>query len=112
MHTQHHPRFDELVVSTGAFENFSTSLERDCPVGNKGTALTPSLDQEALKRAFCQAVRERRAKAHAYYLERSFLDDRDLVSERIRAVVMIAILMVVCAAGFSMKDEVYFQLGF
>ena len=106
MHLQ---RIDELVVLEVEGAASHDSSAKDRLVGNKCTPSNP--DQQVLKRAFSQAVRERRAKAHTYYLERSFLDDRDLAWKRARAVLTMVFMMVVCAVGFSMMDEWYFQLG-
>ena len=107
---QHQPRFDELVAFEVEGAASHDSSAKDRLVGNKCTPSNP--DQQILKLAFSRAVRERRAKAHAYYLERSFLDDRDLAWERARAVLMMVFMMVVCAVGFSIMDEWYFQLRY
>ena len=106
MHLQ---RFDELVVLQVEGGAYHDSSAKDRLVGNKCTLSNP--DQQVLKRAFSRAVRERRAAAHAYYLERSFLVDRDLAWKRARAVLTMVFMVVVCAMGFSMMDEWYFQLG-
>ena len=106
---QHQPRFDELVAFQVEGAASYESSAKDRLVGNKCTLSNP--DQQVLKRAFSRAVRERRAAAHAYYLERSFLVDRDLAWKRARAVLTMVFMVVVCAVGCSMMDEWYFQLG-
>ena len=81
---------------------------QDKQLSSNGNKIKSVTDQETLKLAFYLTVKERRAKAHAYYLERSFLEERGCVWERMRAVLVIAILMLFWAMFFSMLEEMYF----
>ena len=101
---------DVLTADVGVFPRYLSDQNQNqfFPIGEKDDSLDSS-DQVILRRAFCQAVRQRKSKAKEYYLKRSFLDDKEFFSDRIRTVIVIAVLMAAWAGVLTIFSGVHLR---